>query len=252
MRLQVDNEPSCLSLRLSHCSSASTSASSSSYTHTHTHTPYLTQSLSPSPTLGCVPNSLQTWSWLWVSLSSSSLNQTPLTLIIPHSLLVHLSTCTTPWPSFLLTPLFSKKNIFGLSAPIDIDIHFNGQEQRKQIEAKVDKDKREKYPLYFDGETVAGKVNQERKKKNEKKKRTRTCLPMSLLCHSYLAHHLELLHAMQKYTACRRLASSIFKYWYEKLTDTILCPFSIARSISGLGTTRRSSTTASRSNSLEA
>lgn len=26
------------------------------------------------------------------------------------------------------------------------------------VEVKVDKDRREKFPLYFDGETVAGKV----------------------------------------------------------------------------------------------
>jgi len=56
-----------------------------------------------------------------------------------------------PPPRFL-------QSLFGLSAPIDIDIHFDRQEERKQIEAKVDKDRREKYPLYFDGESVAGKV----------------------------------------------------------------------------------------------
>ncbi|KAG0359382.1 hypothetical protein BGZ54_009980, partial [Gamsiella multidivaricata] len=50
-------------------------------------------------------------------------------------------------------------NLFGLSTPIDIDIHLNGQEERKLIEAKVDKDRKEKFPLYFDGETVAGKIN---------------------------------------------------------------------------------------------
>ncbi|KAG0302834.1 Vacuolar protein sorting-associated protein 26B [Dissophora globulifera] len=50
-------------------------------------------------------------------------------------------------------------NLFGFSAPIDVEIHFHGQDKRKQIEAKVDKDRREKFPLYFDGETVAGKIN---------------------------------------------------------------------------------------------
>lgn len=50
------------------------------------------------------------------------------------------------------------QNLFGLSAPVEIDIRFNGQEQRKLIEAKVDKDRKEKFPLYFDGETVSGKV----------------------------------------------------------------------------------------------
>lgn len=35
---------------------------------------------------------------------------------------------------------------------------FKGEEERKMVEVKVDKDRREKFPLYFDGETVAGKV----------------------------------------------------------------------------------------------
>ncbi|KAF9389526.1 Vacuolar protein sorting-associated protein 26B-like protein [Podila verticillata] len=34
-----------------------------------------------------------------------------------------------------------------------------GEEERKMVEVKVDKDRREKFPLYFDGETVAGKIN---------------------------------------------------------------------------------------------
>ncbi|CAO3569190.1 unnamed protein product [Mortierella alpina] len=50
-------------------------------------------------------------------------------------------------------------NLFGLSAPIDIDVRFRDEDKRKMIEAKVDKDRREKFPLYFDGETVAGKIN---------------------------------------------------------------------------------------------
>ncbi|CAJ0829902.1 11158_t:CDS:2, partial [Entrophospora sp. SA101] len=44
-----------------------------------------------------------------------------------------------------------------IDAPVDIDIRFNGEENRKLVEVKVDKDRREKFPLYFDGETVAGK-----------------------------------------------------------------------------------------------
>ncbi|CAJ0650592.1 5539_t:CDS:2, partial [Entrophospora sp. SA101] len=47
--------------------------------------------------------------------------------------------------------------LFNFSAPVDIDIRFNGEENRKLVEVKVDKDRREKFPLYFDGETVAGK-----------------------------------------------------------------------------------------------
>ncbi|KAG0276452.1 Vacuolar protein sorting-associated protein 26B [Linnemannia gamsii] len=49
-------------------------------------------------------------------------------------------------------------NLFGFSAPVDIQVAFNGEEERKMVEVKVDKDRREKFPLYFDGETVAGKI----------------------------------------------------------------------------------------------
>ncbi|KAF9432648.1 Vacuolar protein sorting-associated protein 26B [Entomortierella beljakovae] len=52
----------------------------------------------------------------------------------------------------------SVANLFGFSAPVDIEIMYNGEEDRKMVEVKVDKDKREKFPLFFDGETVSGKV----------------------------------------------------------------------------------------------
>jgi vacuolar protein sorting-associated protein 26 len=42
---------------------------------------------------------------------------------------------------------------------VDIDIRFNGEENRKLVEVKVDRDRRERFPLYFDGETVAGRVS---------------------------------------------------------------------------------------------
>lgn len=51
------------------------------------------------------------------------------------------------------------QSLFSFSAPVDIDIRFNGEEQRKLVEVKVDRDRREKFPLYFDGETVAGRVS---------------------------------------------------------------------------------------------
>ncbi|CAG8440525.1 11928_t:CDS:2 [Diversispora eburnea] len=44
---------------------------------------------------------------------------------------------------------------FSFSSPVDIDIRFNGEENRKVVEVKVDKDRRDKFPLYFDGETVS-------------------------------------------------------------------------------------------------
>jgi len=51
----------------------------------------------------------------------------------------------------------SLSSIWG-SSPADIDITFDNEDQRKQVEVKVDKDRREKFPLYLDGESVTGKV----------------------------------------------------------------------------------------------
>jgi vacuolar protein sorting-associated protein 26 len=50
-------------------------------------------------------------------------------------------------------------NFFGLSTPVDIEVLYTNEEQRKHVEVKVDKDKKENYPVFLDGETVAGKVN---------------------------------------------------------------------------------------------
>lgn len=52
-----------------------------------------------------------------------------------------------------------KQSLFGLSAPLDIEIKFDNEEQRKHLEVKVEKDRKENYPVYLDGETVVGKVN---------------------------------------------------------------------------------------------
>lgn len=41
---------------------------------------------------------------------------------------------------------------------MDIGIKFTNEEQRKHHEVKLDKDRRESYPVYLDGETVSGKV----------------------------------------------------------------------------------------------
>ncbi|KAJ3120801.1 Vacuolar protein sorting-associated protein 26B [Nowakowskiella sp. JEL0407] len=48
--------------------------------------------------------------------------------------------------------------LFGLGSSADIEVVFAGEDLRKLIEVKVDKDKRAKFPLYFDGDSVAGKV----------------------------------------------------------------------------------------------
>jgi len=49
-------------------------------------------------------------------------------------------------------------SLFGLGATADIEINLHGEDSRKLVEVKVDKDKKAKYPLYFDGESVGGKV----------------------------------------------------------------------------------------------
>ncbi|KAF9583038.1 Vacuolar protein sorting-associated protein 26B [Lunasporangiospora selenospora] len=53
----------------------------------------------------------------------------------------------------------SVANLFGFSTPVDIHVAYNGEDDRKMVEVKVDKDRREKFPLYFDGETVSGKIH---------------------------------------------------------------------------------------------
>jgi len=45
------------------------------------------------------------------------------------------------------------------STPLDIDIRLEGSdEDRKMIDVKLDKNRREKVPLYMDGESVKGEV----------------------------------------------------------------------------------------------
>ncbi|KAI8853351.1 vacuolar protein sorting-associated protein 26-domain-containing protein [Chytridium lagenaria] len=49
-------------------------------------------------------------------------------------------------------------SLFGLGTSADIEVVLSGEDQRKQVEVKVDKEKKAKFPLYFDGESVSGKV----------------------------------------------------------------------------------------------
>ncbi|KXS17220.1 putative PEP8-vacuolar protein sorting/targeting protein [Gonapodya prolifera JEL478] len=48
--------------------------------------------------------------------------------------------------------------LFGLGPTADIDIALDGEDRRKLIEVRLDKDRKAKYPLYLDGESVSGKV----------------------------------------------------------------------------------------------
>ncbi len=50
-------------------------------------------------------------------------------------------------------------SFFSFASPIDIDVRLEGEEQRKQVEIKLEKDRRESCPVYYDGETVRGVVS---------------------------------------------------------------------------------------------
>jgi vacuolar protein sorting-associated protein 26 len=49
------------------------------------------------------------------------------------------------------------QSFFGLTTA-DVDIRFDGEENRKWVDVKVNRDQRDRFPLYSDGETVSGTV----------------------------------------------------------------------------------------------
>ena len=44
-------------------------------------------------------------------------------------------------------------------SPVDIDVKLEGEEERKQVEMKVEKERAISCPVFFDGDTVSGQVN---------------------------------------------------------------------------------------------
>ena len=58
-------------------------------------------------------------------------------------------------------------DILGLGSKIDVDFILDPQDQRKQIEVKLDENKRSTQYIYYDGEDVNGTV-QIKLKKNSK------------------------------------------------------------------------------------
>jgi vacuolar protein sorting-associated protein 26 len=42
--------------------------------------------------------------------------------------------------------------------PVDVEIKLQGEEDRRQVEVKGEKDKRDMCPVYYDGESVVGTV----------------------------------------------------------------------------------------------
>lgn len=47
---------------------------------------------------------------------------------------------------------------FFFTSPVDVDIMLEGEEVRKQVESKAEKDRPVSCPVYYDGETVSGQV----------------------------------------------------------------------------------------------
>lgn len=44
------------------------------------------------------------------------------------------------------------------ASPIDVDIKLEGEESRKQVEMKGEKDKTTSCPVYYDGDSIGGQV----------------------------------------------------------------------------------------------
>ncbi|XP_017778901.1 PREDICTED: vacuolar protein sorting-associated protein 26B-like [Nicrophorus vespilloides] len=59
-------------------------------------------------------------------------------------------------------------SFFGFGQSAEIDIYLDGQESRKTAEVKMEDNKKERLLLYYDGETVSGKVNISLKKAGSK------------------------------------------------------------------------------------
>jgi vacuolar protein sorting-associated protein 26 len=50
-------------------------------------------------------------------------------------------------------------SFFGFGQSAEIEIYLDGQESRKTAEVKTEDGKKERLLLYYDGETVSGKVS---------------------------------------------------------------------------------------------
>lgn len=52
-----------------------------------------------------------------------------------------------------------QQSLFGFGQSADIDILLDGVESRKSADIKTEDGKKERHLLYYDGETVSGKVS---------------------------------------------------------------------------------------------
>ena len=48
---------------------------------------------------------------------------------------------------------------FFFASPVDIDIRLEGEEARKQVEIKLEKERKESCPVYYDGDSIVGQVS---------------------------------------------------------------------------------------------
>ena len=53
---------------------------------------------------------------------------------------------------------FYSSMAYFFASPIDVDVKLEGEEVRKQVEIKSEKDKNIACPVYYDGDSVAGQV----------------------------------------------------------------------------------------------
>lgn len=51
-----------------------------------------------------------------------------------------------------------QQSLFGFGQSADIDLVLDGYENRKSADIKTEEGKKERHLLYYDGETVSGKV----------------------------------------------------------------------------------------------
>lgn len=47
---------------------------------------------------------------------------------------------------------------FFFAQPVDVEIRLEGEEARKTVEVKLEKDRKETQPIYYDGEPITGQV----------------------------------------------------------------------------------------------
>lgn len=50
-------------------------------------------------------------------------------------------------------------SFFNFAAPVEVDVKLEGEQERKQVEIKGEKDRKEMCPVYYDGESVVGQVS---------------------------------------------------------------------------------------------